>query len=351
MSLEDLRKGRLEDDEYYAKVDRPFFDEVLDGFLPRRIIDIHSHVTSPEERLPSAPQPDFWAERVCPGGMTLPNLVHANDLLFPGREVTSVVFPMPSRRLDPEIGNRYVSCQTARSGAIPLLLTDPRWSPEELDRRAREGGFRGLKPYPVMAETKDPDGLEIYDYLPREHLELADERGWLVILHIPRPGRLADPTNIRQLLELDEEYGGARIVVAHVGRSYCAKFADGLDALGYTENLRFDISANTNQMVFERLIDVIGPDRILYGSDLPITAMHARRVCEGDNYVNIVLGADWEDSHTRLGGPADGITFFLYEEIAAFRRACESRGVDRRSVARVFHDNAARMLAIGQEAG
>jgi hypothetical protein len=49
-----------------------------------------------------------------------------------------------------------------------------------------------------------------------------------------------------------------------------------------------------------------------------IFAVHVRKICEGDNYGNIVLDAFWKDNHTRYGSPEDRITFFLYEEIAAF---------------------------------
>ncbi|MBU7004750.1 MAG: amidohydrolase family protein, partial [Theionarchaea archaeon] len=165
--------------------------------------------------------------------------------------------------------------------------------------------------------------------------------------HIPRSERLADPVNLRQLREIDEDYPGADVVVAHVGRAYCPRFSEGLEDLRDTQNINFDISANTNQDVFERLLDTIDPGRILYGSDLPILAMHSRRICEGDNYVNIVLGADWKDGHTRSGGPGEGIAFFLYEVIAAFLRAARNKGLSEDEIAKVFYSNGARILGIG----
>jgi predicted TIM-barrel fold metal-dependent hydrolase len=342
--MDDLRNGRLEINPYYHQVDLPFYREHLEEFLPGKIIDIHAHVTGPGELLEDAPEPAFWAERICPSGMSLANLLQSYLLMFPGKSVTPVVFPMPSVRLDPERGNAYAAQESASLGLPALMLTDPRWPVDELEERAARGGFRGLKPYPVMAPARSPDEVEIYDYLPREHLDLADQLGWLVILHIPRSERLADPVNLKQLQEIDQEYPNANVVVAHVGRAYCARYGRSLAALGGTENILFDISANCNQTVFETLLDTFPADRIVFGSDMPITAMHARRFCEGDNYVNIVMGAEWEDDHTRKGGPDEGITFFLYESIAAFMRAAQTRNLSRGEIERVFCRNAERIL-------
>ena len=345
-ALMDLRECLRVTDEYYREVDLPFYRDNIADFIPDRIIDIHSHVTCPEEILPDVPLETFWANRVCPDGMPLTNLLKANDLMFPGKRLTSVVFPMPSNRLDIETGNRYLADQARKHGTIPLMLTHPSWKAERVSDVLDEGGFFGLKPYPNMAPGKNPDEIEIYDYLPESHLELAHQRRLLVILHIPRPGRLADPVNLRQLREIDEKYPGANVVVAHVGRAYCPRFGDGLDELGDTQNIIFDISANTNQEVFERLLRTVEPGRIVYGSDLPISAMHSGRVCEGDNYVNIVLGADWEDGHTRRGGRDEGITFFLYEVIAAFVRAAVNAGISREDLAKVFYGNGAKILGM-----
>lgn len=343
--MDDLRRGRLDVSPYYFEVDMKFFHEILEDFLPEEIIDIHSHIAGPEEAIPGASSPTFWAERVCPEGMTLPSLLESYVLMFPGKRIRPVLFAMPSIRFDPEKGNEYVAREAKRFDLSGLILTNPNWSADELEERVEKGGFKGLKPYPSTVD-KPADEIGIYDYLPEEHLELADQGKWLVILHIPRNGRLADPDNIQHLIELDDNYPEARVIVAHVGRAYCPRYGEGLSALQDTTNLFFDISANTNQAVFEKLINIFGSNRIVFGSDMPIAAMHARRICEGDNYVNIVLNADWEDNHTRIGSADDRITFFLYEEIAAFKRAAERKGLDRRDIERIFFRNAAKILGL-----
>ena len=40
------------------------------------------------------------------------------------------------------------------------------------------------------------------------------------MLHIPRPGRMKDPVNIGQILEIKREFPNVRLIVAHIGRAY-----------------------------------------------------------------------------------------------------------------------------------
>ncbi|OHB65637.1 MAG: hypothetical protein A2Y76_04400 [Planctomycetes bacterium RBG_13_60_9] len=114
--------------------------------------------------------------------------------------------------------------------------------------------------------------------------------------------------------------------------------------------MMFDISANTNATVFEQLIGAVGPRRILFGSDLPITRMRMRRICEGGNYVNLVpkglYGDVSDDKHMREvdGEQAEALSFFLYEEIDAFRRAAQAVGLTRQEIEAVFYSNAARLI-------
>ena len=172
------------------------------------------------------------------------------------------------------------------------------------------------------------------------------------MLHIPRDGRLKDPVNLAQLLEIEERYPAMKVIVAHVGRAYCPEdVGDAFKVLSKTKRLCFDFSANTNERVFGQLIEAIGPKRILFGSDLPIARMRMRRVCERGNYVNIVprglYGDVSGDRHMRevSGKEADALTFFMYEEIDALRRAAEGAGLKKADVQDIFCNNAERIIA------
>ena len=92
------------------------------------------------------------------------------------------------------------------------------------------------------------------------------------------------------------------------------------------------------------------PRRILFGSDLPILRMRTRRICEDGTYVNLVprglYGDVSGDPHLREvdGKDADSLTFFMYEELDAFRRAALATGLSESDIEAVFHGNAAKLL-------
>jgi predicted TIM-barrel fold metal-dependent hydrolase len=258
---------------------------------------------------------------------------------------------LPSRRTLAR-SNDYVA-EAARRHRLPaLLFTDPQWPAEELGRRLEAGGFVGAKVYLSFAPEAIPrEDIHIFDFAPPHQLAELDRRRGILMLHLPRPGRLADAENLAQLEAIDERFPNLQTIVAHVGRAYCPEdVGDGLARLARTRHLRVDISANTNEWVFARLLEAVGPQRVLFGTDLPILRMRMRRVCEDGRYVNLVppgrYGDLANDPHMREVGPAEAeeLTLFLYEELLAFRRAAEAVGLSRRELEAVFHHNAAAVL-------
>ena len=369
-------------------VDRAFYADRLADFLPARVIDVHAHVWRQEfvhhahlaEASPiSSPT---WPERVAEEN-PIEDLLHTYRLLLPGQEVTPLIFGIPRRNVDLEAMNDYVSQvasqyrlggahatgpgrhpprpdrskpdlsgQLPRRGLPALIVSTPEWPAGELERRVNAGGFLGLKPYLSFAPPHIPaDEVTIPDFLPHSHLQVADAHGWIVMLHIPRPARLRDPLNLAQMIEIERRYPHIHLIVAHIGRAYCPEdVGDAFDLLQGSEKMLFDFSAHTNAWVMERLIRAVGPRRILFGSDMPILRMRMRRICEGGRYVNLVppglYGDISGDPHMREVSQEEGarLSFFLYEELLAFRQAAEATGLGTTDLEDVFYNNAARLI-------
>ena len=336
------------------QVDRAFYQENIEDFLPREIVDIHTHVWQ-RRRVPverdSRSALAVWPSLVASQN-PIEDLMDTYRLLFPGKEVTPLIFSAVDSGDDIDALNRYVS-DCARSRGVPsLIFAAPWWEPRELERNIQAGGFVGCKVYLSLApDYIPPDEIRIFDYLPHHHLEVLDKNGWIVMLHIPRPTRLRDRVNLAQMLEIEERYSNIKLIIAHVGRAYCDEdVGDAFEYLKPTKNMLFDFSANTNQWVFERLIETVGPKRILFGSDLPILRMRTRRICENGMYINLVpkgmYGDVSVDKHMREvdGAEAEALTFFLYEEIDAFRRAAVNLTLSKTDIEDVFRSNALRVL-------
>jgi predicted TIM-barrel fold metal-dependent hydrolase len=233
-----------------------------------------------------------------------------------------------------------------------LIFADPHWSEVEFEERIISGSFLGTKVYLTRSDPRIPEkDIQIYDFLPHHQLKVLDRRGWIVMLHLPRHARLRDPLNLTQMVEIEKHYPSVKVIIAHVGRAYCPEdVGNAFEILGGTRRILFDISANACTETFEQLIRAVGSRRILFGSDLPVLRMRTRRICEGGTYINLVpkglYGDVSDDPHLREveGNEAEQLTFFMYEEIDAFRRAAIETGLGKDDVEAVFYRNAAEVL-------
>jgi predicted TIM-barrel fold metal-dependent hydrolase len=336
-------------------VDRRFYEERLRGFLPETVIDVHTHVWLQrfKAEVRSGPlRTVTWPSRVARES-TVEDLVETYRLMFPGKKVIPLMFGNTLDQADDiDGGNNFVAEGARRAGFPSLLFAKPQWTAAELDRRLGDGPFLGIKVYLSLSEAYLPEKeIRIFDFLPPHHLEVLQRRRGLVMLHIPRDGRLRDPVNLTQMIEIEERWPEVKLIIAHVGRAYCPEdIGSAFETLKKTRRMMFDFSANTNEDVFRRLIETVGPRRILFGSDLPITCMRMRRVCEGGHYVNVVPGGLYgdlsADRHMRevTGAEAAGLSFFLYEEIDAFRRAAKALALTHIDIEDIFHNNAARLI-------
>jgi predicted TIM-barrel fold metal-dependent hydrolase len=334
-------------------VDQRFYEDRLQAFLPDQIIDVHTHVWRKAfRRAASTGRAVTWPLRVTEEHR-VEDLLTTYKRLFPGKSVRAMIFSfLESHDDDFAAANAYISTCAKEHDLPALVFASPQWSAERLEQEIVQGGFLGAKVYLTLADPAIPaTEITIYDFLPRHQLEVLDHHGWIVLLHIPRTARLRDPVNLSQMLEIERTYPKIQLIIAHVGRAYCPEdVGNAFDVLAQTERMMFDFSANTNAQVFEQLIRTVGPRRILFGSDLPITRMRMRRICEKGTYINLVprglYGDVSEDSHMReVDGPeAENMSLFLYEQIEAFRKAAEHTALTHRDIEDVFYYNAARMI-------
>jgi predicted TIM-barrel fold metal-dependent hydrolase len=262
-----------------------------------------------------------------------------------------VAFTNPDCNL--QLGNKYIH-HCAKEGKIyAFLFSRPDWSAQEFEQKLTEQDFYGAKVYLNFAPEYVPKSeIRIFDFLPQHQLEVLNKLGKVVMLHIPRDKRLKDPVNLAQMIEIEQKYPDVKLVIAHVGRAYCeCDLGNAFDILAKTNNMMFDISANTNSQVFDCLIKAVGPERILFGSDLPITRMRMRRIVEDGKYINLVPKGKYGDVS---GDPnmreveaekAQKLTFFLYEEIDAFRTAALKNNLSTCDIEKIFYENAKKLLS------
>lgn len=320
---------------------RTIFREELDSFLPGKILDFHVHI---------------FNEGVIPEGQTFSCAGHPiarydlDDLdrdlaeVYPGRETYAVCFGLPNAQYDPKRNNQYLAGHCDGRRFFAFRLFDPQESGAEAVRQdIVENGFVGIKPYLDYVRKDDPNDVQIIEMLPPWIMEIVNELGLLVMLHIPRKQRLADPLNQKQVVQLCKDYPKSRIVLAHIGRAYYLKNVVGnLEALKDLPNLYFDLAMLNNWEVLEYLFANVAPEKILYGTDIPIAIAPGKSVEINDQYT-YVTPVPWHlsisDDHGKLV-----FTSFLYEELRAIKKAVDRLTLGRDFVRGILFENGMRLL-------
>lgn len=317
------------------------FREEIDPWLPEKILDFHVHVIN-DEVLPKGRPYTVCGHET--DAYDLGRLEQDLAEAYPGRETFAVCFGHPHLDYDCAAGNRYLAQVCDRKRFFPLRVYDTvEDDPDAVRADMAAGRFYGIKPYLDFVRKEDRNDVEILDILPDEVMRIMDEMGLIVMLHIPRKARLADPKNQEQLVELCGRFPNAKIVMAHVGRAYYEKCIVGhLDRLRDLPNLWYDLAMVSNPDVLEYLFQHAPADRILYATDLPIAIAPGKSVEINDQYT-YVTPIPWSlsisDDHGKLV-----FTSFLYEELRGIHKAAVRSGVDDEFVRRVFYDNGMELL-------
>ncbi len=115
----------------YTDVDRAFWAEHLENWLPRRILDAHTHVADPRLRLTpmsEAMRRQYWVNEVFEP-IDAPTAEHCYRTVFPGREFSCVALGVPDLAFDIDGGNRYLQAQCPSRGWHSLAVIRPQWTP------------------------------------------------------------------------------------------------------------------------------------------------------------------------------------------------------------------------------
>lgn len=334
--------------------DRTIYEQELSPWLPPHMIDIHVHVGLAEHAGPVSPErrKAIWALDVAQA-QSWEQLRQNYSLLFPGRRVSALAFGGVYREVDIDAANAYVKAGVSepRNDAHGLFITRPQWDARRV-AEAMARGFLGIKPYPDLAppEIGNPG---IFDFLPRSHLATLNELGGILMLHVPREGRLGDADTIREVLEIADRYPQIKLIIPHIGRAYCLPTAQrGLPHFADHRGIYFDTSANLNPNVFQLALETVGPERLLFGTDLPVMMMRGVREYEGEKYINYTDGPYSWNVNRKSSEEEARYTYYLYEEVRALIAAVQRCGMGTAETEQIMYSNSARILAqVGAKLG
>ncbi len=319
--------------------DQDFFAGHLETFVPANVFDAHCHLYRHSDL--AAPLPALVAAGPRIADWT--SLVRHMDAIIPRRSYSGLAFPYPAVGADFQGANQFLAEEIARHGRLRgEMMIEPAMDPEFIRENVRRCRFSGLKCYHLFSRSKPTFESPIEDYLPEEQIRIAHEERLAITLHMVRARALADPVNHQYIARMARKYPGSRWILAHAARGFNPYHTvEGIEALEGIGNIWCDTSAVTEPGAFEAIVRTLGIDRLLYGSDFPVTHLRGRCVAIGDSF--LWLSAENTNFAARHA-PVKPVLVLL-ESLRALKQACWNLRLSDSHVEKIFHGNAAQLLA------
>jgi glutamate-1-semialdehyde 2,1-aminomutase len=326
-----------------ARHDREFFSRELESFVPQQVADAHCHWWTGTSGTADAL-----------GGVELPQesgrepYLRLIDDILPGREVFALAIPTPWAP-DKDNESRWLAREAAAgAGFASAVMVAPEDDPERVRDMVRSSGAAALKCYHSYSDREPTWQAELPDYLPEALVRIAHEEELAIILHLVRDRGPADPSNLHWIRTYCTRYPRMRLVLAHSARAFQPSHAlEALSGLADLANLYFDCSANCEAMAHLAVIRHCGHERLMYGSDFPVSHHRGRSVGAADSFIWLYEQTPvWEADYVNISPVYIGL-----EHLRSLKWACWAAGLTDTQIEGIFVNNARRVLGIGGSSG
>ena len=318
--------------------DHEFFERELSTFLPDRIFDAHTHLW----RKDCVP----WSIHGESGDFGYAQYMSSMTDLHPGRMTKAMFIPfVTANTRDKSLAaNEWVSQAVAEDPICRgIFFIKPEDDPEWVRDHVRRLGLHGLKCYHTMSSTKPTWNSAIEDFLPERFIKVADEEGWVITLHMVKSRAVADPVNIACIRRYCETYPNMKLILAHSASGFQPTHnLEGLPHLVGLDNLYFDTSVNCEPIAHQAIIRIIGHDKLMYGSDLPVSHGRGRSLGAADSFIWLYKETPvWGEKHLMINPVLIGL-----EHLRSLKWACWSERLTDTQVEDLFWNNAARLFGL-----
>jgi predicted TIM-barrel fold metal-dependent hydrolase len=319
-------------------------DEVLSR-LPERLVDCHTH-SSPRHAYRALTSYGWAQARSSFPIWTKEQSTAVQDLLYGDRKVSRLSMAHPFRGFDHPAANAALLENTQPPDAVVLC-----GCPDDIEltaRQLRTGDFRGLKMY---AAHREPPYARLDEFFPDAILELATDLDVPVVVHLP----VSLAYCVDDVVALAQRHPDLVVVLAHLGRQTVAddRSAKAWGRVAQLPGIHVDTSMATDLAVHREVLQHLGIDRVLYGSDEPFNLLRytsfehhtlGRRLMAPERYhwIHPELFAEYQDL-------ALGASLVHLQVLAALLDAVDAHSTDVTAKPRVFHDNAVRVFGLTEQ--
>ena len=322
--------------EYRAN-DKKFWNEEFEDWIPKRIFDSHVHLINNDIISKNSIHKDIYPNE------PLSKIKEWHRTVFPNREVKSLIIGKPLIGTDVNAHNDFIHSEI---NGDPLIrshrLTTPKDSLIDIENDIRKKGFQGLKVYRYFSSTGDPNECSITDYLPHNQLELANELGLWITLHMAKQDGCGDEENLKDLTEFTtKRYPNIKWILAHIARSFTYRpIKRGIDTLKNLPNIWYDLSAVTDIRPFITLFNNENHKRIFYGTD-GIESVSFHGAYNAFGHAHQQLETD-KISSLKFSHTTNRPIICLYEQLIAMKQASIICELSNDQLEDIFWKNAVR---------
>lgn len=321
------------------------FRRELDSFVPDHVCDAHMHLWAVSQ-LPPAGYDTF--RELETDTIDLPTYRKWMEEMLPGRSVDGgLILPGSVGAIGDQVAaqNAFTASEVAANpGWRGAMLVTPDMDPEFVRGEVRRLGLRGLKCYHVQSARTPSWEADIPEYLPEAQVRVAHEEGLCITLHMVKARAVADPSNQHWIRRYCESYPNMQLILAHAARGFNPYHTvEGLAALRGLPNLWCDMAAVADVGACEAVIEILGHDRLLYGTDFPISHLRGRCVAVGDGF--LWLYDDTLDWTAASFEPLEPV-FVGLESLRVLKQAAWHCRLTDAEVEDIFRNNVRRLLGL-----
>ena len=328
----------------YRDCDREIWEQELEDFVPKRILDAHIHCSWRSNFTQNQPN-------VARRDEDLETLNQWAQVLYPGRQIQYLILGTPHPGIDV---TKHIESVRQNIEGVPGIrhnrLLTPSCKLEDIERDLKNPQFNGLKPYRTFSVTGDIAQCRIHEFLPHEQMEFANEHGLWVTMHLSRFHGCADQHNLDDLEQYTtKSYPNIKWLLAHCARSFTYwPIQNAVERLRDMPNIYYDTSAGTDVRPYITLLTKENPNRIFWGSDgVGASFFHGHYAA---------LGRAWQHYDADQGGlkfpHCDGRPILaVYEQLMSLKFAAEIAELSRDQIEGIFQRNAATAFGIAEDEG
>ncbi len=333
-----VQKNHLPTHHEIFEEEKAVVDKLVAGFVPREVIDIHTHIFRDED-FNGSNRPQYSREGLVLGTESLKTGLQA---WLPGREIRALCFGIPARGVDTAAVNGWVQDELSKEPAWwDLALASPFDKPEAVEAALAVPQCRGIKVYHLFTGREDSFDCQVEDFAPEWMWDILNKHHGILMLHIVKDDAMADAGNQKSIARLCRKYPNAKLILAHVARSFSHRHAlDGIPFLRDIDNAWVDTSAVCESQSMVAAIEHLGPERILFGSDYPISNFRGRSLTLAKTFHWIYENAELPASEAL----SQHLTLVGMESLTALREAAELFGLTGPDLENIFRNNALRVL-------